>query len=71
LGGGEVEFVGDSQLIVRQVSGEYKVKDAALKALHAEVLEALGQFERWSIRDVRRGDNERADRLLNEALDAA
>jgi ribonuclease HI len=71
LGGEEVEFIGDSQLIVRQVRGEYKVKDAGLKPLHREAVGALEGFERWSIRDVRRAHNERADELLNEALDSA
>lgn len=71
LGASEVELVGDSQLIVRQVRGEYKVKDSGLKPLHAEALEALGRFESWEIRDVRRESNERADQLLNEALDSA
>ena len=41
-GAGEVELVGDSELIVRQVKGEYKVKDATLRELHAEVREAPG-----------------------------
>jgi ribonuclease HI len=71
LGASEVDLIGDSQLIVRQVNGEYKVKDAGLKPLHARVLAALDGFESWSLRDVRRGENERADELLNEALDAA
>jgi ribonuclease HI len=71
LGADEVELIGDSQLIVRQVNGEYKVKDPGLRPLHARVREALDGFNRWSIRDVRREDNERADELLNEVLDAA
>lgn len=70
-GASEVELIGDSQLIVRQVRGEYKVKDEDLKPLRAAAVEALGKFERWSIRDVRRAENERADELLNEALDTA
>jgi ribonuclease HI len=70
LGAREVELVGDSELIVRQVRGEYRVKDAALRELHARVGEALDGLERWSIRHVRREENERADRLVNEALDA-
>lgn len=69
-GAGEVELVGDSELIVRQVKGEYKVKDATLRNLHAEVKRALAPFERWSIRHVRREQNAEADRLVNEALDA-
>jgi ribonuclease HI len=68
-GAGELELVGDSELIVRQVKGEYKVKDATLRRLHGEVKRALGSFERWSIRHVRRAENAEADRLVNEVLD--
>jgi ribonuclease HI len=71
LGAAEVELIGDSQLIVRQVRGAYKVKDANLRPLHARVIAALRDLETWSIRDVRREQNEHADRLVNEALDAA
>jgi catechol 2,3-dioxygenase len=69
LGASEVELVGDSELIVRQVKGEYKVKDAALRKLHAEAKRALDDFERWSIRHVRRAENAEADRLVNQVLD--
>jgi ribonuclease HI len=70
LGASELELVGDSELIVRQVKGEYKVKDANLRDLHAEVRRALRPFgERWSIRHVRREQNAEADRLVNAALD--
>jgi ribonuclease HI len=69
LGATEVELVGDSELVVRQVKGEYKVKDSALRELHAEVKRALSGFESWSIRHVRRELNAEADRLVNEALD--
>ena len=70
LGATELELIGDSELIVRQVKGEYKVKDATLRGLHAQVREALAPFERWSIRHVRREENAEADRLVNEVLDA-
>lgn len=69
LGASDVELVGDSELVVRQVKGEYKVKDANLRELHAEVKRALAPFERWSIRHVRREHNSEADRLVNRALD--
>jgi ribonuclease HI len=69
LGATELELVGDSELIVRQVEGRYKVKDATMKELHAEVRRALAGFEDWSIRHVRRELNSEADRLVNEALD--
>jgi ribonuclease HI len=69
-GAKEVELIGDSELVVRQVRGEYKVKDEALRGLHAKVVKALAEFDRWSIRHVRREDNAEADRLVNVALDA-
>ena len=69
LGATELELVGDSELIVRQVEGRYKVKDATMSELHAEVKRALRPFESWSIRHVRREQNADADRLVNEALD--
>ena len=68
-GATELELVGDSELIVRQVEGKYKVKNAGMKELHAEVKAALLPFERWSIRHVRREQNADADRLVNQALD--
>ena len=69
LGARRLELIGDSELIVRQVTGEYKVKDEALRELHRQVREALDEFERWSIRHVRRDENAEADRLVNEELD--
>ncbi|MGC1166611.1 MAG: ribonuclease HI family protein [Solirubrobacterales bacterium] len=68
-GASELELLGDSELIVRQVEGKYKVKDATMKELHREVKAALRPFERWSIRHVRRDQNAEADRLVNAALD--
>ncbi|HEY3434747.1 MAG TPA: reverse transcriptase-like protein, partial [Solirubrobacterales bacterium] len=61
--------VGDSMLVVRQVEGRFKVKNAGLKKLHAEVKKALAGFDSWSIRHVRRAENADADRLVNEAFD--
>ncbi len=69
LGASELELVGDSELVVKQVKGEYKVKDAALKELNAEVKKALAGFGGWSIRHVKRELNVEADRLVNQALD--
>jgi ribonuclease HI len=67
----EIEFVGDSKLIVEQVKGNWKVKQDHLRPLHTKVQDMLRDLPSWSIRHVRRGENERADELLNEALDAA
>lgn len=69
LGATELELIGDSELIVRQVNGEYKVKDATLRELYGQVRTALQRFDRWSIRHVRRERNADADRLVNEVLD--
>jgi ribonuclease HI len=69
LGATEVELVGDSELVVKQVRGEYKVKDATMRELHAEVKRSLTGFDCWSIRHVRRERNAEADRLVNKVLD--
>lgn len=71
LGASELHLIGDSELVVRQVRGEYKVKQAHLRGLRAAVLEALEVFERWEIRNVPREQNADADALVNQALDAA
>lgn len=70
LGAREVEVVNDSQLIARQLSGEYRVKSADLRPLNEQAARALREFERWSIRSVPREQNELADVLVNEAIDA-
>ncbi len=70
LGATELDLVGDSELVVKQVQGKYKVKDAGLKPLHAAVRKRLEGVGEWSIRHVRRERNAEADRLVNEALDA-
>jgi ribonuclease HI len=70
LGATEVEVVNDSELVARQVGGQYKVKHAGLRPLHAQAVAALRPFERWAVRSVRREHNARADALVNEALDA-
>jgi ribonuclease HI len=67
----EVEFIGDSELIVRQVLGEYKVKKPDLKPLHAAAQAALRELGSWSIRSVPREQNAEADALVNETLDAS
>ena len=71
LGADEIEVVNDSELVAKQVKGEYKVKHPDMKPLHAAAREALGDFGRWSIRSVPRAENAAADALVNQALDAA
>jgi ribonuclease HI len=71
LGATEVEVVNDSELVAKQVNGEYKVKHAGMKALHEQARAALEQFDAWSIRSVPRAQNADADALVNQALDAS
>jgi ribonuclease HI len=71
LGADEVEVVNDSELVAKQVNGVYKVKHPDMRPLHADALEALRGFSRWSIRSVPRAENAAADALVNQALDAA
>jgi len=70
-GADEVELIGDSELVVRQVEGRYKVKNAGMKELHAQAKAMLADFDSWSIRHVKRAQNADADKLVNEALDNA
>jgi ribonuclease HI len=70
LGATDVEVVNDSELVARQVGGEYRVKHAGLKPLYLDAMRALRGFDSWSVRSVRREHNDRADALVNEALDA-
>jgi ribonuclease HI len=69
LGASEVEVINDSELVARQIGGEYKVKHAGLKPLFLEAMRTLRSFDKWAVRSVRREHNERADELVNEILD--
>jgi ribonuclease HI len=71
LGASQVDVVNDSELVARQIGGEYKVKHAGLKPLYLEAMGELRGFDQWAVRSVRREQNERADELVNEALDRA
>ncbi len=70
LGVRHLEIVNDSQLVARQLTGEYRVKNEDLKLLHDQARRALREFEHWSVRSVPREKNEVADALVNEAIDA-
>jgi ribonuclease H / adenosylcobalamin/alpha-ribazole phosphatase len=67
----EVEVVSDSELLVKQMRGEYKVKNEALRELSLQAARLARQLDKVEYRHVRRAHNELADRLVNEALDAA
>ncbi|MCL2332386.1 MAG: 6-carboxytetrahydropterin synthase QueD [Actinomycetia bacterium] len=70
LGARRVEMIADSELMVRQVTGVYKVKNEALKALASRVQALLGELESWSFEHTLREANSEADALVNQALDA-
>ncbi|SFR40319.1 ribonuclease HI [Halogeometricum rufum] len=67
----EVDVRGDSELIVKQVRGEYDTNNPELRERRVRVRELLEKFDRWSLEHVPREINDRADSLANEALDHA
>jgi ribonuclease HI len=70
LGAAEVELFLDSQLIVEQLHGRYRVRDQKLIPLHREAMRLLQGFGRWTARHVPRAQNTAADALANAALDS-
>jgi ribonuclease HI len=66
----EVEFRLDSELVVKQIGGQYKVKEPRLQTLHGQVIMLLNVVGKYRFRHVPRKQNARADELANEALDA-
>ena len=61
----------DSELLVRQIQGVYRVKNPALKPLMADILALLDRFDAWQVAHVPRSENAMADQLANEAIDEA
>jgi ribonuclease H / adenosylcobalamin/alpha-ribazole phosphatase len=70
LGVGELEVVSDSELLVKQMRGDYKVKNATLRELFEQASDLANRLGSVRYTAVRREQNELADRLVNEALDA-
>lgn len=64
-----LKVVSDSELLVRQIEGIYKVKNATLQDLHARARQLIRRLDWFSIEHVLRGKNEEADRLANAAMD--
>ena len=64
-----LRVISDSELLVRQIKGTYKVKNAALRNLHTRAQELIGQLEWFSIGHAVREHNQEADRLANAAMD--
>jgi ribonuclease HI len=71
LGVDELEVISDSELMVKQMRGEYRVKNQALMELSIRANRLVRQLGGVTFRAVRREHNELADRLVNEALDRA
>jgi ribonuclease HI len=66
----ELSIRSDSQLLVRQIEGDYKVKSETLRPLHSRALQLIARLGRFEITHVPRGKNKRADKLANKAIDA-
>lgn len=67
---GDIAIHMDSELIVRQITGEYRVKDPTLAVLYEQAQRLLLKFDNWTIKHVRREQNKQADTLVNKALNA-
>lgn len=70
-GVGRLKVRMDSELVVRQMTGAYRVKHAGLKPLHEQARKAAGRFAHLDWESVPRDDNTRADQLVNDTLDDA
>ena len=64
-----INIFADSQLVVRQITGEYKVKNERMKLLHKQALELLGKLKNWNIEHVLRDKNKRADALSKSGME--
>lgn len=68
LGAAEVQVFSDSELLVRQMDGRYRVRNAGLKPLHEQALQMQERFARCSYRHIARAENKDADRLVKQAI---
>jgi len=67
----EIEVISDSELMVKQINGEYQVKNQGLKPVYSEACELLKEFKNYVVRHVSREQNKRADDLANQGIDDA
>ncbi len=68
LGGTQVEIRADSELMIRQLNGRYKIRSAGLRPLYLEAGKLLAKFETVSLRHIPRELNAEADKLANDSL---
>lgn len=66
----EIKIFCDSELVARQITGQYRVKSPDLKPLHAQAMRLLDGFATWSIQHIKRRHNAEADKMANLAMDA-
>ena len=71
MGATDIKIFADSELMVRQIKGEYKVKSEGLRPLYGKAMSILMGFKRYDIIHIERDKNKEADRLANEAIDSA
>lgn len=69
LGATELVIRADSQLVVRQIQGQYRVKSPDIRPLYQQAMALLNKVPKWSISHLYREDNSRADTLANLAMD--
>ena len=69
LGARQVILKADSELVVKQINGRYKIKNAALRPLYQEVVKLTGSLEKLTVSYIPRARNAEADALANQALD--
>lgn len=69
LGARNVEVRADSELVVKQINGQYRVKNAAIQPLYQQVVKLIGKLESFKIAHIPRAKNAEADALANKALD--
>ncbi|MEL7087003.1 MAG: ribonuclease HI family protein [Planctomycetota bacterium] len=70
LGAKRILVVSDSELMVKQINGQYRVKAENLKPLYQDAVKLLGRFGKWEMTHTRRENNKLADQLANRAMDA-
>ena len=70
IGAEQIIVFSDSELLVKQINGQYRVKSELIKPLYEQSISLLGRFKSWKVRHITRDKNKQADSLVNQALDA-
>ncbi len=68
IGAEQLTVFSDSELLVRQINGQYKVKSELIRPFFRKAISLLGEFRNWQVRHIPRGKNKEADELVNQAL---